>query len=314
MTPLPNPLRGIIPPLITPLTENGALDEPSLERLIEHLLKGGVHGLFVLGTTGEFASLPYAVRREVITATCRYAQGRVPVLVGVTDTVVAESVALAEHAAAVGATALVVSTPYYFPISDGELIAHYARLVPRLPLPVFLYSIPSCSKVKISRMVLEEVLAWPQVAGFKDSSGDMSLFHQVQVLFAAHPTKSFLTGVEVLLAESVLMGAHGGICGGANLLPRLYVAVYDAAAAGDRERLCALQARLVEVTRGLYHIGPPETSYLRGLKWALSAVGLCGETLAEPLAAFNAAERAQAEAHLRQLRISPETLQLTLPE
>src|ERR1700740_1981819 len=108
--------RGIIPPLITPLVQRDELDVAGLEKLIEHVLSGGVHGLFILGTTGEAPSLSYRLRRELIDAVCRFVRGRVPVLVGITDTAFVESVSLACHAADAGAEALVVSTPYYFPV------------------------------------------------------------------------------------------------------------------------------------------------------------------------------------------------------
>src|SRR6185503_2698057 len=106
------PLRGIVPPLVTPLTSSGELDLPALERVIEHVLGGGVHAIFILGTTGEATSLPQEVRRPLIENTVRLVKGRVPVVVGVTDTVVAQGVSLAQFAADQGADAIVVSTPY----------------------------------------------------------------------------------------------------------------------------------------------------------------------------------------------------------
>src|SRR5690349_11754783 len=98
--------RGIIPPIVTPLRSRDALDEPGLERLIEHILAGGVHGLFVLGTTGEAPSLSYRLRREMIARTCKQVAGRVPVLAGITDTAIVEAMHLAEFAAEAGAQAL----------------------------------------------------------------------------------------------------------------------------------------------------------------------------------------------------------------
>src|SRR5580692_9044910 len=101
--------RGIIPPIVTPLRARDELDVAGLERLIEHILGGGVHGLFVLGTTGEAPSLSYRLRRELIERTCRQVAGRVPVLVGITDTAIVEAISLSHFAAESGAQALVVS-------------------------------------------------------------------------------------------------------------------------------------------------------------------------------------------------------------
>src|SRR5262245_27883474 len=108
-----SPLRGIVVPLITPLAAPDRLDAERLERLLEHVLAGGTHGVFVLGTTGEGPLLEEAIRREVVTRACRQAAGRAPVLVGITDTVFGTAVRLAEHAAACGAVAVVSSAPYY---------------------------------------------------------------------------------------------------------------------------------------------------------------------------------------------------------
>src|SRR5512132_195513 len=113
-TGLPKPLRGIVPPMITPLASRDTLNLAGLERLIEHILSGGVSGLFILGTTGEAPALSYSVRRELIDRTCGLVAGRVPVIVGITDTAFGESVALAGAAARAGAAALVVAAPYYF--------------------------------------------------------------------------------------------------------------------------------------------------------------------------------------------------------
>ncbi len=303
MSTLPAPLRGIIPPLVTPLRDRDHLDVPALERLVEHVLAAGVHGIFVLGTTGEFAGLTEQVKREVISEACRAVAGRVPVLAGVTHTAASETLALAEHAAQAGATALVLSTPYYFPLSQPELLAYFERLVPRLPLPVYLYSIPSCTKVKVELEVLAAVLEWPQVAGFKDSSGDLGLFHQAMRLLATHPGKSFLAGPEALMAETVLLGGHGGICGGANLLPRLYVELYEAAAAGDLARVRPLQTRVARLVGTLYNVNPHPSSYLRSLKCALSLLGLCDDLPAEPLDRFDAADRAKVAECLHALGI-----------
>src|SRR6266566_1169377 len=128
-------LQGIIPPMITPLKARDELDHPGLERLIEHVLGGGVHGLFILGTSGEAPSLSYRLRRELIERVCRQVAGRVPVLVGITDTALVELLNLARHAANAGAQALVLSAPYYFPPGQPELLEFLELLLPELPLP-----------------------------------------------------------------------------------------------------------------------------------------------------------------------------------
>jgi dihydrodipicolinate synthase/N-acetylneuraminate lyase len=116
---LPSPLRGIIPPMITPLLDRDTLDVTGLERLIEHILGGGVHGLFILGTTGEAPSLSYRLRYELIDRACKQVNDRVPVLVGITDTCFTESINTANKARDAGAHAVVLAPPYYFPAGQA---------------------------------------------------------------------------------------------------------------------------------------------------------------------------------------------------
>lgn len=141
------PRQGVIPPLVTPLRDRDTLDEAGLERLIEHVISGGVSGIFVLGTTGEAPSLSYRLRRTLIGRACRQADGRVPVLVGITDTAFVESVAMARVAADAGAAAVVLATPYYFPAGQTELSAYINNIISELPLPLLLYNMPAMTKV-----------------------------------------------------------------------------------------------------------------------------------------------------------------------
>src|SRR5690554_2454801 len=139
MIKIETPLTGIIPPLVTPLLDNDTLDVRGLERLIEHTISGGVHGIFILGTTGEFAGLSYKLRRELTERTCKLVKGRVPVLVGITDSAFTESLNLAKIAANCGADAVVLAPPYYFAASQPELLEYLQRIMAQMPLPLFLY-------------------------------------------------------------------------------------------------------------------------------------------------------------------------------
>lgn len=218
--------RGIIPPMVTPLTARDRLDVAGLERLVERLVTGGVAGLFALGTTGEAPSLSYRLRRELIEHTCRFVRGRIPVLVGITDTSLVESATLACHAADCGADAVVTSAPFYFPAGQPELREFIEQLLPELPLPLMLYNTPALTKTSFSGEVVSWALDQEKIVGLKDSSGDLVYFRRMRRLAAAaRPDWSFLVGSEELLAESVLLGGHGGINGGANLHPALYVSL-----------------------------------------------------------------------------------------
>ncbi|MBN2452385.1 MAG: dihydrodipicolinate synthase family protein [Lentisphaeria bacterium] len=293
--------RGIVTPMVTPLRDRDSLDVAGLERLVEHILGGGVHGLFVLGTTGEAPSLGYRLRRELIERTCRLVGGRVPVLVGVTDTAFVESVSLARYAAEAGAEAAVLAPPYYFPAGQAELLEYLRHLVSALPLPVFLYNMPSHTKLDFEPDTVRAAAELPGVVGLKDSSANMIYFHRLQTLFRDRPDFSLLTGPEELLGETLLLGGHGGVAGGSNLLPRLYVDLYEAACRRDLNAVGAYHERIMAISNGIYSVGRYKSSYLKGLKCSLACLGICSDFLAEPFHRFRAEEHAIIRTHLAEL-------------
>ena len=285
-------ISGIVPPMVTPLAGRDQLDLPGLERLIEHILAGGVHGLFILGSTGEAPSLSYNLRRELIKRTCRQVDGRVPVFVGITDTAFMESVSLAEYGASHGAAAVVIAPPYYFPAGQAELIDYFRAIASTVPLPVILYNMPACTKTPIDIETLRPLLDHPNVAAYKDSSGDMTYFHKVIRLLKDHPGKTVLIGPEEQLSEATLLGGNGGVSGGANLFPQLYVDVYEAAVRQDIQAVRHLHQRVMDVSTSLYSIGKHGSSTIKGIKCALSCMGLCNDDMAEPFHKFCDRERA----------------------
>ena len=298
---LPRPLQGIIPPMITPLTDRDTLDQAGLERLIEHMIDGGIHGLFILGTTGEGPNLSYRLRRELIERTCSTVAGRIPVLVGVTDTSFVESLNLAACAADAGANAAVFSAPYYHPAGQPELLKYVRNLVDEMPLPVFLYNMPSLTKTVFGLELLAEAVQIPKIVGLKDSSGDLDYFRQAVAVTRCRPDFSVLLGPEEMLTEAMEAGGHGGVCGGANLRPKVMVGLYEALAAQDKERAAEFQADVIRQSDLLYHIGQHSSSIIKGLKCALSCIGICDDCPAEPFQRFDPPERRRVEAALRQL-------------
>jgi 4-hydroxy-tetrahydrodipicolinate synthase len=289
------PLRGIVPPLITPLLDRDKLDEPGLERLLEYVLEGGVHGLFILGTTGEGTSLSYRLRRDLIERVCRQVRGRVPVLVGITDTAFMESLRVAHLAAENGAAAAVLAPPYYLPEGQPELQEYLEHLLPELSIPLFLYNMPPLTKVPFAVETVAWAMDHPEIVGIKDSSGDMNYFHQLCLLAPRRPEWTILVGPEHLLAESVLLGGHGGVNGGANLFPRLFVSLHEAACRGDLPQVRRLHAIVVQVGELLYRVGHHPSSIIKGIKCGLSCQGLCDDFMAEPFHRFRQPERQRIE-------------------
>ena len=280
------PLTGIIPPMITPLREHNQLDIPGLERLVEHVLAGGVSGLFVLGTTGEGPNLCHRLRHEMVNRVCRQVNGRVPVLVGITDTAFVESVELARHAANAGADALVVAPPYYPPEGQPELQEYLDQLVSKLPLPLYLYNLPLLGKVSFELDTVRRAMDEPRIVGLKDSSGNMVYFHRVAGLLSRRRDWSLFIGPEELLLDAVFAGGHGGVSGGANLFPRLYVRLFEAVRTGNIPRARQLHDAVMQIRDSLYHTGRHPSSMIKSLKCALSCQGVCDDFMAEPFHRF----------------------------
>ena len=294
-------LTGIIPPLITPLKERDTLDVAGLERLVERLITNGVSGLFILGTTGEGPSLSYRLRRELIEHTMKLAAGRVPVLVGITDTSFTESIEISKFAADKGVHSVVAATPYYFPAGQAELLEYLEDLVRELPLPLFLYNMPALTKVSFELDTIRAAQQWEKVIGIKDSSCDMIYFHKMLAVAKQRPDWAVFVGPEELTAEAVLLGAHGGVNGGANLHPRLYVDLYQAAAAQDLQRVRQLHAQVMDLAGRIYTVGKHKSAIIKGLKCALSLLNVCDDCMAEPFRRFNEPERDKVRAHLIEL-------------
>jgi 4-hydroxy-tetrahydrodipicolinate synthase len=297
------PLRGVIPPVATPLLGDDELDVSAFETLMERCLRGGVAGVFILGTTGEGPALSQRLRREVIRATTRIIQGRVPVLVGVTDTSLVDSLALCAVAADSGADAVVTAGPTYFPASQADLVRYVKQFAAGCPLPVYLYNMPSHTKVSFAAETVRRLADVSRVVGVKDSSAQMLFFQQLLEIAEGRPDFTVLMGPEELLAQGVLAGGHGGVCGGSNIVPELYVQLYEAAHRGDLREVLVLQGRVQRLSSKLYHVGENPSSYLAGVKAALACLGIGTGHLAPPTASLLPEKRAVIEQHLRDLKL-----------
>ena len=284
-------LKGVITPLVTPLKDMDELDTEGLERLVEHVTGGGVAGLFVLGTTGEFSGLSYRLRHELIDRVCRLTAGRVPVLVGITDTSIQESINLAEAAASSGASAVVSAPPYYYPTGQPELIEYYEMLAGQIDLPLFLYNMPLHTKTILEPSTVRSIARDEKIAGLKDSSANMAYFRLLQYEMRNHAAFKLFVGPEEILADAVVLGADGGVNGGSNLFPGLYVDLYNAAVERDYKKVKDLQEKVLLISSHIYAVGRFSSSYLKGLKCALSLMGICDDYMTHPFNRFRREER-----------------------
>lgn len=288
-------LEGVIVPLVTPLSENNRIDIEGLNNLVEHVIRGGVHGIFILGTTGEAQSLSMNQREEMIKETSRILRNRLPLLVGISDTSLSDSAALAQKAYEAGAYAVVATPPYYFATAQAELIEYFENLISLLPLPLFLYNMPVHTKVAFDPKTIKQIAQNEKVIGFKDSSANGTYLQTVMYIMRERPEFMIFVGPEEMTAEMVLMGAHGGVNGGANLFPELYVELYNAAKSHNIEKVRSLQQKVMRISTGIYSKSKYASSYLKGLKCALSVAGICRDFPAMPFSHFNEEYRKEIE-------------------
>lgn len=294
---------GVIPPVITPLTAEGQLDVPSLRRVINRLVKAGVDGLFLLGSSGEAVFCTDTRRREILEAGVEIVDGRVPVLAGVIDTQTERVVEQAVTARAIGVDALVATAPFYALGGPEVVERHFRVLRERVDLPLFAYDIPVCVHTKLDSGMMLRLGQENVIEGVKDSSGDDVGFRQ---LIRANASEggplALLTGHEVVVDGAYLGGAHGAVPGLANVSPEPYVRQWRAAQAGDwgtvrsEQDYLADLMRIVSVTSGVTGYGAGVGAF----KTALSLMGIIDtNTMTEPVAALDAKN---AEAVARVLR------------
>ena len=282
-------LHGIIPPIVTPLINDNELDEEGLEKLINHLLKGGVHGVFLLGTTGEGTSLRYKLREKFIRQACSIIDKKVPVMVGITDTSFDGSIEIAHICKDAGADSLVVAPPYYLPITDIEMLRYLDDLVAELPLPFLLYNIPSHTKLHMSVETVKHAKDLGAL-GIKDSSGDMLYMIKLISNLKESDNFSFITGTEIFIPETILQGGHGAIAGGANMFPKLFVDFYNASVEKDLIKIDLLRQIVMKIYNTIYNVGNFSSRYTVGTKCALATMGICNNYVAHPLRKFHELE------------------------
>ncbi len=270
-------IKGVVPPVATPLDAGGALDAASLGRLVEHLVAGGVHALFLLGSTSEVAFQGDAARARLLEAAMGMIGGRVPVLVGAIDPATERVIAHAKVAKAAGVDALVVTAPFYTRTNAAETRAHFRAVREAVDLPIFAYDIPVAVHSKLDLDSLVELASEGTIVGLKDSSGDEGGFRDVILATRDIPGFVVMTGSERTADAAMLMGAHGIVPGLGNVDPRGYVRLYDAAVRGDWKACVAEQDRLCRLFT-MVKVATPRASLgsagVGAFKAALQAQGI----------------------------------------
>ena len=286
-------LRGVLPALATPLTRDGTVDEPAVERLVEHVLAGGVHGLLPLGSTGEAASLDGPARRKLLAAVVKAAAGRVPVLSGVVQSQLGAARADVKAAAELGAVAALVAPPYYYPIDQATVLAFYRAVAANSPLPILIYNIPQNTKVVTEPATVATLAHEGAVVGIKDSSRDFEYFSNVCLATRDLPEFRMFTGSDTMLLAALAVGGAGTICAAANVAPSWVVRLFDDFERGDWKAARSHQDKLLEVAAAIR-----AGVFPAGIKAALQMQGVCEPWPVAPVAALDEAARGRLRERL----------------
>ncbi|WP_267642584.1 dihydrodipicolinate synthase family protein [Haloarchaeobius amylolyticus] len=289
----PLDIHGVVPPTITVFDEDESVDYEQTAAHAEYVVDRGAHGVFPLGTNGEFPMLDGRERDEVVAAVVEAVGDEVPVIAGVGAPSTHKTVERAEAAEAAGADGLVVVTPYYFPLDHDAALRHYRRVCEATDLPVYVYHIPSKTGNSLSLDTLDELARIDNLAGLKDSSKDVPWLGQA---IDAHPDLTFLAGSDSLLFPGLEVGCTGMVSAVANVFPEVVVDLYEAYDEGDEERARELQSQVYDIRSALKR-GP----YMAGVKTALSLRGFDAGDLRDPLTTMDEEDTAALEADLEDL-------------
>jgi 4-hydroxy-tetrahydrodipicolinate synthase len=284
---------GILPAMITPMTKDGKLNEKALRKLINHMIEGGVHGVFAVGTTGEFYSLTADEYGEILGVTLDETGGRVPVYAGASAISTRECVALAEVAERAGVDALTVLTPFFISLSQAELYQHYKTVAEATSLPVLLYNNAPKTNISIAPATVARLADIPNIVGVKDSTGDMTNTAEYIRLTRGRDF-SVMMGRDTLIYACLCYGGTGGVAACANVAPRICADIYDKFTAGDRAGALEAQYRLAPL-RIAFQLG----SFPTVIKEALELIGIEAGPCVPPTGPMKPEEKEELKRILR---------------
>ena len=293
-------IRGVIPAMLTPLTPDERVDEIGVRQLVRFLLERRVHGIFTLGSTGEFTALTPEQRQDVICIVVDEVGGRVPVLAGTSASGTKRTIAYTLAAHAAGADVAVVLPPYYLSCTESEVLRHFRAILNEAEIPILLYNFPAATRVRITLENVAALAEHERIVGIKDSSGDFAYFQQLIYRYRDHPRFRVVQGHEFYTGASFLLGAHACHLGLANVAPQLFVQLYEAARAARIEQVANLQQKANTLAKLWEIAGGAESSYINAMKTALHLFGVCGTAVSRPYSPFGQPEVAKVRAFLEE--------------
>jgi len=312
-------LQGIFVPMLTPLNADETLDVASLQRLVDFLVQAGVHGIWSMGTTGEFAALPEQERARGVVATIDQVAGRVPVIANIGDSSTSLALRHARNAVDAGAETLALTPPHYYPHSMDEMLTHFRSVKSAFPdTPLLVYNIPQTVKVKMTLQTTLQLAREGTVQGIKDSQNDLRWFRMLAVAIREDGLEQqfrMFLGTRILCDAAQVIGAHGAIPATSNVAPAAAAEAWEAAVRGDY----ALAARAQEVVMRyedmgeVAHGGSTDAASYSSMKNILREWGIIATSrLTRPLREMNQDEVNTLRERLKSLPHGSQRIGLTV--
>ncbi|MCD8510785.1 MAG: dihydrodipicolinate synthase family protein [Bacillus sp. (in: Bacteria)] len=268
--------KGVIPPVSIILTEKGELDREGTGRVVDYLIASDVHGLFFLGSGGEFSQMSVKQRKEVAEFAVEYVKGRVPVLIGTGSAITAEVINLSKHSQEIGADGVVIINPYYWPLSEENLYQHYADIAEAIDIPILLYNFPGLTGQDLTpELVTKLVGAYSNIVGIKDTVDTAGHIRELILkVKAVNPDFSVLCGFDDHLWNTLSLGGDGVISASGNFAPELTVGIYNAFQEKNLDEGIALLRRLAYIPL-MYKLDSP---FINVIKEAMKLRGVTEST------------------------------------
>lgn len=285
--------RGVLSPMITPFGVNGQIDQEAVKRILDRLLENEI-APFILGTTGECASLSQDLKLTLTEAVVRCCAGRTRVYAGISDNCLSNSVELARRLFDAGVDCVVAHLPSYYPLREDAMLRYYEMLAEKIFGPLMIYNITITTHMSIPLSVIEKLSHHPNIVGMKDSERNNDRLKEAIALFAEREDFSHLTGCGALMGQALCLGSDGLVAGTANVAPELYQRMYQAARNNDQKQVCDIQCEVDQISK-IYQENNILSESLAILKAMMNLLGYCEPFVLPPL-------RTLDEEQIRQLK------------
>jgi 4-hydroxy-tetrahydrodipicolinate synthase len=292
-------LEGVFPAIVTPFDDNEQLDESGLQAITQYVVENGVHAIMTTGGTGEFPFLQREERKRVTRIVVETADGRVPIIAGTAACSTRDAIQLTEDSAEVGATAAIVTPPFYFIYPENALDQHFTELANNSPIPIVLYNNPLYTGNSLSPNLIARLAEHENIIGLKQSQVDLGQL--VEVIRLVGDIISVCTGIDSQFYAALSVAAKGIFSTAATICPRHMVDLYDLTTSGDFDKGRELHNRLQELNRFLEY----DPGYVAPAKEALKLMGLPGGRVRRPMPELTEDERNGLSGALRSLQLIP---------